>query len=332
MTRPHAYPLAIREASFGTAVGLMMKTLPYAIVRFAVLIGASLAAIVLAVIAFGGAAYLGVKVAPALGWIWAIAWLVAFGFYWRLALRYFLYLLKCGHVAVLTELIVKGQIGNGAEGMFAYGKRVVRERFGEVNVLFAVDLLVEGVVRAFNRTLDFLGSLLPVPALQQALSLVKAVLYAATTYVDETIFSYGLAREEKNPWASARDGLVYYAQNAKEILKTAIWIVVIDSVFTFVVWLVMLAPAFALSHVLPRSMIFASIAAWIIAVLFAGSFRTAFLKPLFLIMVMTKFHVAIQNQEMDPNWEQRLDAVSEKFRRIKAAIVGPPATLPGRVA
>jgi hypothetical protein len=38
------------------------------------------------------------------------------------------------------------------------------------------------------------------------MSLVNAVIYAATTYLDETIFSYGLARRETNPWASAKEG------------------------------------------------------------------------------------------------------------------------------
>ncbi len=329
----HAYPLAIREAGLGTATGLMLKTLPYAAARFGILIGASILTIALFAIALGGGAYLGAKVAPALGWVWAIAWLVGFGLVWRLALRYVLYLLKCGHVAVLTELIVKGRIGNGSEGMFGYGRRIVRERFGQVNVLFAVDMLVEGVVRAFNRTLDFIGHLLPVPALQQVLSVVKAIIYAATTYIDETIFSYGLAREERNPWASAKDGLIYYAQNAKEILKTSIGIVVLDYAFSFVVWLVMLAPAFALSHALPRSMLFVSVAGWLIALLFAGSFRTAFLKPLFLVMVMTKFHVSIQGQPINVEWEQRLDSVSEKFRTIKDRLLGTtPVPRPGHVA
>ena len=35
--------------------------------------------------------------------------------------------------------------------MFDYGRRVVTERFGEVNVPFALDLLVHGVVRAWSR-------------------------------------------------------------------------------------------------------------------------------------------------------------------------------------
>lgn len=318
----HAYPLAIQQASLGTAIGLLMKTLPYAAVRFGVSILIALATIVAWTIAIAGGVFLGAKVTPALGWIWAIACFVAFGFFWRLVMRYFLYLLRAGHVAVLTELITKGQIANGSEGMFAYGKRVVKERFGEITALFAVDILVKGVVRALNRTLDFIGSLLPIPAVQQLVQLVNAVIYAATTYVDETIFSYGLAREEKNPYASARDGIVYYAQNSKEILKTAVWIVLLDYAFSFVVWLVMLGPAYAITRAMPSTMVYLTLAAWVIAVLFAGAFRAAFVRPLFLIMVMTKFHVLIANQPINEAWVQRLDTVSDKFRVLKAKVLG----------
>jgi hypothetical protein len=318
----HHYPLAIEQAGFGTAFGLLMKTLPYALVRFGVLMAASIVTIIAWVIALGGGAYLATKVAPAVGWIWIIAWLIAFGFFWRLFFRYFLYLIKCGHIVVLTELITKGTIANGQEGMFAYGRRIVTERFGEVSVLFGVGLLVRGVVNAFNRTLDFIGSLLPVEGLQQLLNLVKAVIRAATTYIDETLFSYGLAREERNPWASARDGVVYYAQNAKEILKTAAGIVLLDFLFSFAVWLVMLGPAFALSRALPQSMFFVTLAGWVIAVLFASSFRTAFLKPLFLIMVMVKFHVLVRGQAINLEWEQRLETVSAKFRELRDKVMG----------
>src|SRR5262249_9159726 len=156
---PHNYPVAISEPGLGTAIGLLMRTMPYAMVRFGVSMLASILTIVFWVIALGGGAWLGAKVAPAVGWIWAIGFLVAFGFFWRLILRYILYLIKCGHIAVLTELITKGQVANGNEGMFAYGKRIVTERFGQVNALFVVDMLVQGVVRTFNRTLDFIGSL-----------------------------------------------------------------------------------------------------------------------------------------------------------------------------
>ena len=129
-----------------------------------------------------------------------------------------------------------GQIANGSIGMFEYGRRVVTERFGQVNLLFALDLLIRGVVRAFNRTLDWIAHLLPIPGLQSIVGIVNAIVRAATTYIDETIFSYNLARGDDNAWRSSKDALIYYAQNSKEILKTAIYVVVLDKVLTAVVW------------------------------------------------------------------------------------------------
>ena len=50
----HHYPLAIRDASLGTAFRLFRQTMPYALARFEILVGLSLAAIVWAVATFGG--------------------------------------------------------------------------------------------------------------------------------------------------------------------------------------------------------------------------------------------------------------------------------------
>ena len=42
------------------------------------------------------------------------------------------------------------------------------------------------------------------------------------------ILSYNLASGDADPWVGAREGMVYYAQNAVPILKTAIWIVILE--------------------------------------------------------------------------------------------------------
>jgi hypothetical protein len=54
----------------------------------------------------------------------------------------------------------------------------------------------------------------------------------------------------------------------------------------------------------------------------AGNVRAAFLKPLFLVMVMTKFHVQIQNQPINQEWDERLSRVSNKFRELTDKISG----------
>jgi hypothetical protein len=197
--------------------------------------------------------------------------------------------------------------------MFEYGKRVVTERFGQVNAMFALDLLIAGIVGAFNRTLNWVASLLPVPGLDSVVGVVNQVVRASTTYIDETIFSYNLARGDENVFRSSKDGLIYYAQNAKEVLKTGLWVVVLDRVLTVAVWVVMLIPGALLSWAMP-SVGWVTVVA---ALLFAGSVRSAFLQPLFLIMVMVKFHSVARNQPINLEWDQRLAGASTKFQELK---------------
>lgn len=311
----HSYPLAITDAGLGTAVNLLVQTLPYALMRFGILVAVSVITMIWYVVTLGGGAWIGGKV-PLLGWIWIIGGLGVWGYLWWFVVRYFLYLLKAGHIAVLTDLITTGRVGNGQEDMFTYGKRVVTERFGQVTALFALDAIVKGIVTAFNRTLGWIANLIPIPGLSGLVSIVNAIVRATTSYIDETIFSYSLARGDANHWRSAQDGLIYYAQNSKEVLKTGVTIVILDYVLTFVSWIACLLPAFLVASFFSPGGI-AQFGVVMMAVLFAANLRAAFLKPLFLTMVMTKFHVCARNQTINPEWDQKLSQASDKFQQLK---------------
>ena len=314
----HDYPLAIRDASFMTALGLFLKTLPYALVRFVILLAVTTVTIIWGLLTFGGAAWLSARVHDTFGLIWMVGGASIYGYLWYFIVRYSLYMLKCGHIAVITELVTRGQVGNGDESMFSYGKRVITEKFTQVNALFVLDSMIDGVVMSFNRTLDWVGNLLPIPGVQGLMNLVKAILFSASTYIDETIFSYTLARRDPNPWHGGQDGLIYYCQNAKEILTTAVWVVVLDKIFTALLWIVFLAPAIIVVHFLGG---FFGGAALVASVLCAANARSAFLEPIFLIMVMTKFHVSVENQPINAEWDERLTSLSDKFGQIKSKAI-----------
>jgi hypothetical protein len=311
----HSYPLAIHDAGLGTAFGLLMRTLPFLLVRLGILVAFTVLGLVVWAVALLG--FWLFKRIPIVGLVWMLVVLGGAGWFWRAVLRYTLYMLKAAHIAVLTELITKGEVGNGQQSMFAYAKDVVKERFGEINVLFALDILVAGVVGAFNRTLDWVSSLLPVPGLDSITGVVKAILRASTTYIDETILSYNLARGDENAFRSSKDGLIYYAQNCKEVLKTGILVVVLDKILTVVIWAIMLAPAFGMAYFVPQTGPFAFFTVFIISILLAGNVRSAFLKPLFLTMVMIKFHTLVENQPINETWDARLESASDKFRELK---------------
>lgn len=328
---PHDYPLAVRDSGVFSATGLLIRSLPYALARFAVLFTFSVACIVWVTITMGGAAVAGRFVAPVFGVAWFVLCVAAAGWLWGAVLRYALHLIECGHVAVLTELIVHGRVGNGNESMFAYGKRIVTEKFGQVNVLFAMNLLVRGVVNAIHRTIEGIGHLLPIPGLEAIGNLVTAILRAATRYMDKVLFSYNLACGDPNPWRSAQQGLVYYAQDATPLLKQAVWIVVLEHVLSVLLWLGLLVPAALVTAMLPHSVRnLGGLATIGIAALFALSARGAFLKPLFLIMVAVRFHALIEHQPINQEWVARLDQVSTKFRDLgqKAQAFVPAPAVP----
>ena len=313
----HAYPLAVRDYSLSSAVSLLMQSLPYALARFGILLGCSVVCIIWLIIAFGGAAFLAKYIASAFGTIWLIGCLLGAGWFWAAILRYLLHLLACGHVAVLTDLITKGQVGNGAEPMLAYGKRVVIARFGQVNALFGLNALVRGVIGTFHQTLDWISQILPIPGLDGLANVANMILRAATRYLDKVILSYNLARGDEDPWRGAREGMVYYAQNAVPILKTSVWIVLLERALTVGLWLLLLIPAAAITWMLPRSVHEqAGIFTLLVAALLVGPLRAAFLKPLFLIMMMVRFHALIENQPINAEWDARLASVSDKFRDL----------------
>ena len=313
----HAYPLLVRDYSFSTAVGLVWRSLPYALARFGVQIAFTVGVIIWLIVTFGGAAWLGTHIAQAFGWVWLLVCLFGAGWVWATVLRYMMHLIECGHVAVLTELIIHGKVGNGTESMFAYGKRIVTERFGEVNLLFGLNALVRGVLNAFHRTLDWIAEIVPFPGLESISSLITIVLRAATRYLDKVIFSYNLARNNGDPWGGAREGLIYYCQNAKPILKTSIWTVIQERVVTIVLWIVLMSPAAAITVMLPQSVReTGGLVTVIIAILLTAAFRSAFIKPIFLVKMMIRFHALIENQAINESWDTRLSEISDKFNNL----------------
>ncbi len=316
----HAYPLAVRSAGFWAAVGLMLQSLPYALMRFGVLMVCSIVAVIWFVVMIGGAGWLADHIAGVFGVVWFIALALCGGALWGGIMRYALHLIECGHVAVLTELITKGQVANGQESMFAYGRRIVTERFAQANVLYGLHALVRGVVDSFHRTLDWVSELLPIPGLESVANLISIVLRGATRYIDKVIFSYNLARGDADPWTSSREGLVYYAQNARPVLTTAMWSVVLERVASVVLWIVLLIPAALITLALPHSMRESGgLATVLIAALLAGPIRAAFIKPVFLIMMMVRFHASAEGQPINQHWDAELASVSAQFREFGQA-------------
>lgn len=305
------------DFDIGRSLGLMGKTLPFIVFRMAVYFGIAVAYVLVTGVGAG------------VGWgvgafgdedfrIASIFWGGAIGFGLTAGVIYFLreyilYIVKAGHIAVLTELIDGKDIPDG-KGQIEHASSVVKERFAEASVLFAVDQLVKGILVAITGLLQGLASFLPVPGLQQLMGVVRAFLRIAVGLIDEVILAYAIRTRSTNPWASAQTALVLYAQNYKVMLKNAAWLTVFTYVLAFFVFLFMLAPAAAVVYLIPGGW---SAGGFVFALVFAWAVKAALIEPFAMACMVQVFFKTIEGQSPDPQWEARIEGASKKFGELK---------------
>jgi hypothetical protein len=310
------------DFSFGRAVGIMVRTLPFVLLRMGVYFGTALAYVLVTGTGAGvgwGIGALGDEgfrgQATVVGGLAGFG-IVALVMYWLR--EYILYIVKAGHIAVMVELIDGRPMPEG-RGQVAHAQAMVRERFAEASVLFAIDQLVKGVLRAITGLIRGIFTILPIPGVRQLATILHAFLRVAVGFIDEVILAYGMRTRAEDPWQSARTALVFYAQNYKPMLKNAAWITLFVYGATAVLFFVMLAPAALISNLYPGGM---SAMGIVIALILAWSVKQAFLEPLAVACLLQAYFHAIEGQEPDPDWEARLDGMSSKFGQIKNRITG----------
>ncbi|MFB4204310.1 hypothetical protein ACEZHJ_10940 [Arhodomonas sp. KWT2] len=295
-------------------LGLLRRTAPFLGFRLLVYLGITLAY----VIATGGGAGIGYALGhiggdPGAGGAWGgIAGFALVGalVYWFR--EYLLYLVKAGHIAVLVELLDGADLPGG-RGQIEHARSVVQERFAEASVLFGVDQLVRGVIRAFNRVFFSVATLLPLPGVEGLARVVNGILRLSLTYVDEVILAYGVRTRSDNPWASSRTALVLYGQNYRAFLRNAVILALCVWGLTLAVFLVVLAPVAALVAVFPGA---AGGLTLLVALVFAWAIKAAVIEPFAMTALMQAFFRVTEGQTPDPAWETRLEELSERFTEL----------------
>jgi hypothetical protein len=232
--------------------------------------------------------------------------------------EYVLYLVKTGHIAVLVQLH-DGKSLPGGKGQIDYAVGMVKDRFKASSLLFGLDQLIKGVLKALTGVIEGVSNLLPIPGLEGLVRIVNGIAKLSLSYVDEIILAKIVRDDAQDIWETGRQALVLYAQNYKVMIKNAVWLWLFMWLATFVIFLIMLGPSFAVMAMVPGDLGFW---AFVIAFVLAWSVKMALIEPLGLYAYMQVYFRAIDGQVPDPVWDQRLAAVSEQFRELKARATG----------
>lgn len=306
----------MKDFRFGEVLGLMGKTAPFLVFRFLIYFAITLGFVLITGTGAGVGYGIGFVAdnAPA-GGMWG--GLVGFGiagaamYFIR---EYLLYIVKAGHIAVLVE-VSEGRDIPGGKGQIAYAREKVQERFAASTLLFGLDQLIKGILKAFNRVFLSIASMLPIPGATGVVKFVNTIINLSLTYLDEVILAYLMKTRAENPWASSRTALILYAQNYTSFLKNAVWLAVFIWLCTFVVFLLVLGPAALLVKLFPGA---AGPLTLIVALVFAWGVKQAVIEPIGMTALMLVFFKVTQGQVPNPEWESKLDSVSAKFGELAA--------------
>ncbi len=305
----------MKDFSFGEVIGLLMKTAPFLVFRFLIYFGITLCFVIIT----GTGAGIGYGVGAiankaASGGMWG--GLVGFGVAAAIMVfirEYLLYLVKAGHIAVLVELLEGGTIPGG-KGQIRYARRQVQQRFASSSVLFALDQLIKGILRAFNRVFLSIATIFPIPGAAGAMKILNTIITLSLTYLDEVILAYVMKTRADDAWASSRTALILYAQNYTSFLKNAVWLALFIWASTFVVFLVVLGPVALLVGLFPGT---AGPLTLIVALVFAWGLKQAVIEPIAMTALMQVYFKVTEGQTADPAWEAKLSSVSSKFKDLK---------------
>ncbi|HSA58633.1 MAG TPA: hypothetical protein VLJ37_03005 [bacterium] len=307
-------------ATLGHAAKITVKTLPFILLRM----GLYLAFGFLFCLYWAAVFFLGQGAAALHDYarvaVWIVALILPFPLI-RLFREYFLYVLKIAHVAVIVQLALRGSLPEG-KNQVEWGKEKVMARFKETSVLFVVDRLVMGVIRAVNRLMEGMANLFGgVPGLQSVIGLAKVILRFSLTYVDEAVMARNFMKEEETVWQSAQTGLVLYAQSWKEILKTAIFIGIAAILSYGLLSILYLIPFLGLAALYPKFKILLIA----FALIFAAVTKLALFDPWALTSMILVYLETTKDMVPDRGWEEKIAMASKKFRQIqeKAVTAGP---------
>ncbi len=317
------------EFSILRALGLVLRTWPFTVLRLAVFLG------------FVAAYGLAVTVGAGLGWgvghvgsrdflesATVIGGLIGFVgvSVWAFTLReYLTYLITAGHVAALT-LAFDGRPLPGGRSQIGFALDTVKGRFVEIHALFVLDQAVKATAGVITRSVDWFAGLVGLPGLQGLAQLVGAVLRMSTTFIDEIVLARGIRSGSDNPWETARASLVLYAQNAGSILRTAVWLTVLRWVLSVVLFVMLVGPAGTMAWFFPGAA-----TGWVLifTLLLTVALQKALIDPFCIAALMQVYFAGIEGQTPDPAWEARLEEASEPFRdmatKARAWFAGRPS-------
>lgn len=225
-------------------------------------------------------------------------------------MHYFGYLVKAGHVAVVTEILVSGEV---PPDQVYYGVERVKERFLTTNVYFTIDKLVSSAVRQLQSAVGKVGGMLDfIPGMSSITSFAQMFIDIALGYVDECCLAWTFYNDKQGAFKSSADGVVIYFQNWKHLLKGALFTSLKAVAFSFVSFILLFIPVGLLFRALEWNLLIGVV----VVLLITAVLKFAVLDSLIMISMMSSYFEVATSTVITFDLYEKLCKISSKFKNL----------------
>ena len=226
--------------------------------------------------------------------------------------HYFGYLIKAGHIAIVSEAVTTGKI---PDNQYEVAVSMVKSRFAESSVYFLVDKLVSGAVKELQKGVGKVGDALDaIPGMSAITNFLQIFIGIVLGYIDECCLGYTFYKKEQGAFKSACDGITIYWKNKKKLLKDAAVMALVVMVITAVLFIIPLVIMVPLALLTDNTIIV--VCAVIGSAIIAGIIKSAFVDSWMMVKMMTSYMEEAPTTVVDNGIYDTLCKLSGKFRQL----------------
>ena len=214
------------------------------------------------------------------------------------------FLVRVGHIAVLTEVAKTGYV---PPNQVAWGMNQVREHFGRATVFFFINRMICSAIHDLQFVMrNALAGLGPVSFI------VNAFKQTFLKYIDECCLAYTFTCEGTGPFLGAVKGIVIYVFGWKNMAmaaaKTVLYTFLISLAFRILAILLIIAGVMSMNlPLLIFSLFFFSI---------IGALKQCFLDSYAMVMMLVAFLDEAERTDIDVAAVQKVASMSRRFREL----------------
>lgn len=226
--------------------------------------------------------------------------------------HYFGYLIKAGHIAIVSQAVTTGQI---PDNQYEVAVSMVKSRFAESSVYFLVDKLVSGAVKELQKGVGKVGDALDaIPGMSAITNFIQIFIGIVLGYIDECCLGYTFYKKDQSAFKSACDGITIYWKNKKKLLKDAALMALVVMGITAVLFIIPVVILVPLALITDNTIIL--VCALIGSAVIAGILKSAFVDSWMMVKMMTSYMEEAPTTVVDNGIYDTLCKLSGKFKQL----------------